>query len=141
MLTAFVMVLIYCTSYLDAVAHYVLVQHVRCAEHGTWEHVEHEEHVEPLRHEFNANQAERAKTDEGTPGEQRAKTGSVPGSHEHEHCTHWAGQRQVVDHGISQLSLHARLIAVSSDLVDLPPGALLLSAAIYGFAPKTSPPV
>ena len=107
-----------------AALHTLLVQHVRCAEHGEWVHVD--EGHGPTIH-----------VGRETPVEAAAlRSSSSAEDHDHEHCLACAERKLVLRwpalSGVR--SPVARRALVSNRRV------WRTSSRIYGFAPKSSPP-
>jgi hypothetical protein len=113
---------------LSSVAHLVLVEHVRCTEHGAWIHAGDEHARAHVEHSASASDAPAVVPDAGAAAE----------DHEHDHCLASTERRKL-----------ALLLLASAELPPLRPTALAATAdhathvvarAVHTLAPKTSPP-
>lgn len=134
--------LVYLASPLATLAHFLVVEHVRCLEHGEWLHAadlaathpgtaeRHSEHPAPI--------AEGGVTSQ-LPDERLVQPDDDEPPHKHDHC----GQKEDVrtHHDLTRQATVARHTAERFLVVEMaPPGQLLLALAVYAYAPKTSPP-
>lgn len=109
-------------SQVSTTLHWVLVQHVRCAEHGDWVHGEEHGHVAA------AGAATASASFVAVDGE----------SHEHDHCHFLVDPRELALRPSAQVGLRpepAGAVRASVRLAEAGAGS-----ALYELAPKTSPP-
>jgi hypothetical protein len=112
----------------SAAFHALLVEHVRCAEHGEWVHVESERAEGERADDYVGARGE-------APREERAFT--APGTAD-EHCPICSELRKVALLLPSVPELRAP--ALDGEASRSRRQAPLHSARVYSFAPKTSPP-
>lgn len=111
---------------LGSCLHVALVEHVRCAEHGEWEHAD--THARPAP----GSDGEHS----GAPIAATLREGAEP--HAHDHCSVSVDRRELTQPDSAwSLVLAAESAAESQERSAFVPGG---TACVYGYAPKNSPP-
>lgn len=109
--------------------HMVLVEHVRCAEHGELVHVDGDQHAD---HDGTAHR-------ERSPGGPAISSSSTDSDHGHDHCLICSERRKLALLPAAVPELRAP--EGGDALLALCPDASIHTPRIYSYAPKTSPPV
>jgi len=133
---------VYLASSLGTLAHFLVVEHVRCLEHGEWLH------ASELSAHLRGHQAQTARAGDRSEGRlawagsQRPSVVQSDGDEtpaRHEHCGQTVEIRTHHDLGreVTLPSLGAARVLVASVAV---PRQLLRVLPVYAYAPKTSPP-
>jgi hypothetical protein len=112
----------------SGVAHSLLVEHVRCAEHGDWAHGHDDSHGAGL-------QAQLARAPQAA-GALASESGD---EHGHEHCLSCVSRGETVLPGEDSSVQHQA--ARQHPAPEFGPGAVVVLQRVFSFAPKTSPPV
>lgn len=113
---------------ISALTHFLLVEHVRCSEHGELIHAQDAHHSETPKAGPEHLSPQQLLTSSGEPDE-----------HEHDHCLVGAEQRASSRSESSFLQLHAG--QRHRETLSVAPSHVISASRTYAFAPKTSPPV
>jgi len=138
--------LVYLASSLGTLGHFLVVEHVRCLEHGEWlhaadlpathrgtaaQHSEHRSRSHPQAFTYG--------TDVAPDDERAVQPENEEPPHTHDHC----GQTQDVrlHHDLAREVCVERSVVQRFLISELAaPGQLLRALSVYVYAPKTSPP-
>jgi hypothetical protein len=113
---------------LSALTHFLIVEHVRCAEHGELIHAHDAHHSAPLNEH----------TEQVSRSQQFTASGDSD-VHDHDHCLVSAERREASPGECFLPELKARQKQLH--VPDAAPTHAMIAVSIYAFAPKTSPPV
>ena len=128
-LTVWVVGFVCLSAQFTAALHMVLVEHVRCAEHGELVHVDGDQHADHAR-------ADQRGVSSGGP---TISSSSGDGDHGHDHCLICSERRKLA---LLPTTIPELRAPEGGDvLLALCPDASLYTPRIYSYAPKTSPPV
>jgi len=117
--------LFYVVQHVSAVAHFALVRHAVCEEHGELVDIGATTSLSPAtEHSREVDQGSRE---------------SSPSTHDHEHCGVLAHLRQQLAPSVSA-GVSARVVAVAEVEIVFGPSAAPLATPVYCIAPKNSPP-
>jgi len=137
-----------CAAQLLSSAHMALVEHVRCAEHGEWEHVGEHHGTSDIAHQATLETSSTAATNTPTIGSGLRHDASVRSvfaaaeldeAHGHDHCAFCFDRRRLIL--TSPFVAADAPVGIADAMLRVAVRSWTVSKERYSIAPKNSPPV